>query len=318
MEAPWPTKVIAKDWSNLPEEMINQILFRCPYKSIFRFKCVSKTWNRNLSDPLFGKAYVSLRTEIESPVVPPHLHVLGFFRCIKSLSVPIVRLEDEPSVRPLGRPRSWELSKLVAVDKFGVFDAMVSNNNTTSVEGGTFLWFSSDIDGLIAYDPKGARDRVQMIQLPSLSITNCPPSLCQSRKGFLQCAVDVDQIGGFGMYTLARTLASYGYDEVILDKEWSLTYSVRFNIPDAIWIDPTYNRVKISDKCVIRIGFHLLNPLIVIFRMGNNIYTCDVENGGLNLIPYKGYIFPNDLFSVLLPCVLPYWPTSPQRPKGIL
>ncbi|KAL3514189.1 hypothetical protein ACH5RR_026906 [Cinchona calisaya] len=44
----------------------------------------SKAWYPNLSDPLFVKAYISSRKEMEFQV-PPHQQVLSFFRFMRTL-----------------------------------------------------------------------------------------------------------------------------------------------------------------------------------------------------------------------------------------
>jgi hypothetical protein len=48
----------AKEDQSLPDDMIFQILLRLQGKSIFKFKCVSKTLNTSiLSNPLFHHNY---------------------------------------------------------------------------------------------------------------------------------------------------------------------------------------------------------------------------------------------------------------------
>ncbi|XP_042510011.1 F-box protein At5g03970-like [Macadamia integrifolia] len=43
------------------DDILKEILFRLPLKSVFRSKCVSKRWNHLISDPCFASTYASLR-----------------------------------------------------------------------------------------------------------------------------------------------------------------------------------------------------------------------------------------------------------------
>ncbi|KAI9088101.1 hypothetical protein K1719_030078 [Acacia pycnantha] len=45
--------------SNLPQELLEDILSRVPYKSLLRFKCVSKFWYALFSDPIFLALHLS-------------------------------------------------------------------------------------------------------------------------------------------------------------------------------------------------------------------------------------------------------------------
>ncbi|XP_059631645.1 F-box protein At5g03970-like [Cornus florida] len=55
------------------DDLVNEILLRLPLHSVFKFKCVSKTWNRLISGPIFCVNYQSHRKNSLSPL-------LGFFR----------------------------------------------------------------------------------------------------------------------------------------------------------------------------------------------------------------------------------------------
>ncbi|XP_061363382.1 F-box/kelch-repeat protein At3g06240-like, partial [Gastrolobium bilobum] len=46
--------------SNIPEEMVQEILLRSPVKSLLRFKCVCKQWLSLISDPSFAKSHFEL------------------------------------------------------------------------------------------------------------------------------------------------------------------------------------------------------------------------------------------------------------------
>src|SRR5262245_22913907 len=63
----------------IPDDLIILILLRyCSLKFIFRFKCVSKRWDRYLSGPLFRDAYISFsQKKSQVPTEPP---LLGFLR----------------------------------------------------------------------------------------------------------------------------------------------------------------------------------------------------------------------------------------------
>lgn len=74
----------------LPDELMWLILFRCPVKSIFRFKCVSKTWDRSLSSSWFRMAYISFQ---EKSQVPRSL--LGLFNLKIERSMLVVSIKPE-------------------------------------------------------------------------------------------------------------------------------------------------------------------------------------------------------------------------------
>ncbi|KAH7688162.1 F-box domain-containing protein [Dioscorea alata] len=48
-----------KKKSVINEDIVTEILLRLPAKSIYKFKCVSKTWLKIITDPWFGNAYKS-------------------------------------------------------------------------------------------------------------------------------------------------------------------------------------------------------------------------------------------------------------------
>ncbi|XP_076939411.1 putative F-box protein At3g16210 [Bidens hawaiensis] len=54
----------------LPEDIIHEILIRMPTKPLVRLKCVSKHWNRLISDPYFMKS--RSRRMIFLPSLPFH------------------------------------------------------------------------------------------------------------------------------------------------------------------------------------------------------------------------------------------------------
>lgn len=74
----------------LPDELMWLILFRCPVKSIFRFNCVSKTWDRSLSSSWFRMAYISFQ---EKSQVPRSL--LGLFNLKIERSMLVVSVKPE-------------------------------------------------------------------------------------------------------------------------------------------------------------------------------------------------------------------------------
>ncbi|XP_059661071.1 F-box protein At5g03970-like [Cornus florida] len=55
------------------DDLVTEILLRLPLDSVFKFKCVSKTWNRLMSDPIFRAKYIS---RAKNSLLP----LLGFFR----------------------------------------------------------------------------------------------------------------------------------------------------------------------------------------------------------------------------------------------
>lgn len=51
-------------FSDLPESVLVEILYRLPVKSVFKFKSVSKYWLSLISDPVFARSYFSRRITI--------------------------------------------------------------------------------------------------------------------------------------------------------------------------------------------------------------------------------------------------------------
>ncbi|KAH7688150.1 F-box domain-containing protein [Dioscorea alata] len=68
--------------SVINEDIVTEILLRLPTKSIFKFKCVSKTWLKIITDPWFVNAFKSFNTAL-LPVLQgvfhvKHYHYLAF------------------------------------------------------------------------------------------------------------------------------------------------------------------------------------------------------------------------------------------------
>ncbi|XP_058775721.1 F-box/kelch-repeat protein At3g23880-like [Vicia villosa] len=51
-----------KSCSQLPEELIIEILLRLPVRSLHQFKCISKLWKTLISDPQFVKRHLQIST----------------------------------------------------------------------------------------------------------------------------------------------------------------------------------------------------------------------------------------------------------------
>ncbi|KAL3499269.1 hypothetical protein ACH5RR_038362 [Cinchona calisaya] len=88
----------------------------------------------------------------------------------------------------------WKVSELVAAELFLICSTVPFTS--TSI-GGTFLWIcigAHDGCRLLVYDPDRANHRAQLISLPLFSRTARTPTLCESTDGFLQCAMDSDDL----------------------------------------------------------------------------------------------------------------------------
>ncbi|KAL3514176.1 hypothetical protein ACH5RR_026893, partial [Cinchona calisaya] len=181
----------------------------------------------------------------------------------------------------------WKVSKLVAADKFRLDPYLLS----TKV-GGTFFWYTDyyDDDGFVAYDQDRSNDRLQLIKLPEIwrsgyYLGNFSPSLCQSSNNLL---------------------SSYGYDEVIKSGEWIPTYTVNFGMLDATLKDLGLENWARHEFLVLPMDFHPSNPLLLVVKVSNKFFLCDVETPHLlDLISDKG------IFFITVPYVLPHWPPSP-------
>ncbi|XP_059630297.1 F-box protein At5g03970-like [Cornus florida] len=82
------------------DDLVNEILLRLPLHSVFKFKCVSKTWNRLISDPIFCINYQSQRKNSPPPL-------LGFFR---------VTLTNDQSILKLSFLRNCKERKVTKLD----------------------------------------------------------------------------------------------------------------------------------------------------------------------------------------------------------
>ncbi|KAL3514172.1 hypothetical protein ACH5RR_026889 [Cinchona calisaya] len=375
----------------------------CPLKSNFRFRCVSKSWNRHLSESFFRDAYISSRKESQVP--PP---VLGFLR-----KFPLTRTRTRARLAQESRNNvSSELSgisflpyknkssaeqedhpviKLNFAKNFGSYRcytkaspgflpddhindscSLLSNyqninytvrhvpaspgflsneycdNDFTvilpyleqdcnyqslkidfllveiyylntglwesiKIIGGTFFWYTDYYDdGFVAYDQDRSNDRLQLIKLPEIWCSgyyrgNFSPSLCQSSNNFLQCAVlNYESFLDFRVCTLPKLLSGYGYDEVIKSGEWIPTYTVNFGMLDATLKDLRLENWVRHGYLVLPMDFHPSNPLLLVVKVSNKFFLCDIETPQLlDLISDKG------IFSITVPYVLPHWPPPP-------
>ncbi|XP_043724280.1 F-box/kelch-repeat protein At3g06240-like [Telopea speciosissima] len=62
------------------DDILKEILFRLPLKSIFKFKCVSKRWHHLISDPRFRTWYVQSQGSNSSSSKSNNGPLLGFFQ----------------------------------------------------------------------------------------------------------------------------------------------------------------------------------------------------------------------------------------------
>ncbi|KAL3514182.1 hypothetical protein ACH5RR_026899, partial [Cinchona calisaya] len=201
-----------------------------------------------------------------------------------------------------------KVSKLVAADKFRLDPYLLS----TTV-GGTFFWYTDYYDdGFVAYDQDRSNDRLQLIKLPEIwcsgyYLGKFSPSLCQSSNNFLQCAVlNYESFLDFRVCTLPKLLSGYGYDEVIKSGEWIPTYTVNFGMLDATLKDLGLENWARHEYLVLPMDFHPSNPLLLVVKVSNKFFLCDIETPQLlDLISDKG------IFSITVPYVLPHWPPSP-------
>lgn len=73
-----PDRSIAED---LPEWLLEEILVRLPLNSVFRLRCVSREWLRQLSNPFFCRRFLSFKASL-----PPSWTLLyGYTRVLKDI-----------------------------------------------------------------------------------------------------------------------------------------------------------------------------------------------------------------------------------------
>ncbi|KAK9949272.1 hypothetical protein M0R45_004805 [Rubus argutus] len=89
----------------LPEDIIVQILYRLPVKSLVRFKCVSKRWSSIVSDPQFAKSQFKFTSERKTLSHRLLLSTVPQWESqLESLDLQTLSFEDDASVRKLTYP----------------------------------------------------------------------------------------------------------------------------------------------------------------------------------------------------------------------
>ncbi|MCH82417.1 F-box/kelch-repeat protein, partial [Trifolium medium] len=105
MNIPLPSQVAALPIT-LPEELIDEVLSLLTVKSLMRMKCVNKSWNTLISDPIFVKMHLKLS--------PPNTHFVLHSSCSANI-LPISTKEKTVTLTddPYGRFHSKDLSSIV-------------------------------------------------------------------------------------------------------------------------------------------------------------------------------------------------------------
>ncbi|KAL3514188.1 hypothetical protein ACH5RR_026905 [Cinchona calisaya] len=248
----------------ITDDLIILILIRCPLKSNFRFKCVCKSWNRHLLGSFFRDSYISFRKKSQIPAP-----LLGFLR---------FRHEEPSSIRP-GLGTTPSISFVPTKSNHDHDDPVINLDfakQLFSLPESDFwrLYFKNGYDyyldaspGILSNEYGNNNDSSQPQDYIYI-VQQCIPGTLDF---FPANVIMISRI-----YTLSKSLPSYGYDVVIRSGQWIPTYTVTFGMLCVTLADIGLKRW--AQQFLVPADFHPSNPLLLVVKLGQRFFLCDVEN----------------------------------------
>ncbi|XP_058761272.1 F-box/kelch-repeat protein At3g23880-like [Vicia villosa] len=86
----------------LPDELISKILLLLSLKTIVQLKCVSKSWNTLISDPIFIQMHLKISSQNPHLILTPILKYPAKYPLSGVKSFPVSRLLENPSINVSG------------------------------------------------------------------------------------------------------------------------------------------------------------------------------------------------------------------------